>query len=330
MIGFEPFFNSNLSYACHRVGENIVSGCSESRFDVVIVGSCLTSACCAYFLAEAGLKVARLKLSRVRHANLPRQVSSWVGLQPAGVMLDLSRMGLKAFRLLSKVVDPSMILRTPNVLAATTTGSAETLLAFTERRVLEGVVPVFYDSEQLKEFHPCVEEAAVSACCFFEEVQVDLTTLQLGIEHALNRFGVVTAAADDLKISKERSKPYAIVADHGGFRSDKVVVVDWKPCNPRGQEKEPHLSATGMSAGYPGSSGLTALTVPQALEVYEGLQATAELANSFSSNRSIWSSAFDALFRRNGQRNTMAPPDWEVPYCGFYPGDKGVVVVGGG
>lgn len=307
-----------------------MNGCSESRFDVVVVGSCLTSACCAYFLADAGLKVARLKLSCVRHTSLPPKVSSWVGLQPTGTMLDLSRVGLKAFRQLSRVVDPTTIMRSPNVLAATSTGTAETLLDFTERRVLEGVVLVYYDSEQLEEFHPYVEEVAVSACCFFEEVQVDLTTLQRGIEHALNRLGVVTVAGEDLKISRERSKPHSIVTDHWDIKSDKVVVVDWKPCNPRGQEKVPHSSATALNTGYPGSSGLTTLTVPQALKTYEGLQATAERANRLSSNRSIWSSTFDALFRRNGQRKTVAPSNWEVPYCGLYPGDKGVVVVGGG
>lgn len=310
-----------------------MKGCSESRFDVVIVGSCLTSACCAYFLADIGLKVARLKLSCVRPTDLPLQVSSWVGLQPAGAMLDLSREGVKAFRLLSRVVDSSTIMRSRNVIAATSTCSAEALLEFTERIILEGVVPIYYGSEQLEEFRPSVEEIAVSACCFFEEVKVNLATMQLGIEDALNRFGAVTVAGDDLNISNERAKPYSVVTDHCDIRSDKVVVVGWKPCNPKVQEKVPPLTAPTLNSGYPGSSGMTTLTVPQALEVYKELQATAELTshvNRLSSNRSIWSSTFDALLRRNGYRKNVAPPNWEVPYCGFYPGERGVVVVGGG
>ena len=306
-----------------------MNGFSEDDLDALIVGSCLTSVCCAYLLESAGLKVARLKLQNSA-PNFPAcHVSSWSGLQPSGTLLDLSRLGLNVYRDFSGIVGKLALRRTPNLVVAMTARNALILRDLAQQRIEDGGAPIFNKSHLLRSHHPTLPAEATAACWFGDEVRIDPHGFELSVERELERKAVFTATADDLNVSVGGSNIYEVITREGVAGAKKLVV-----CNLGDHDfcKSSDPFSIDRYASYLGMPGTTSLTALQAVAAHRKLQSIArEIRRAFEarSNRSVFTSGIKSLFRSHGRLSSTDQLKLRAPYCGFYPRIKGIVVAGG-
>ncbi|MEX2650235.1 MAG: FAD-binding oxidoreductase [Alphaproteobacteria bacterium] len=142
--------------------------------DVVIVGGGIVGASCAYFLTQAGLRVALLEREHLAWGASGRNAGFvWLSLRPSGVQLSLARAGAALYPKIAEAIGNTFeYRRNGGLIYCFTEAELKVLHELVERRRHDGLDMEIVDGKAARELAPILPDTVSGATYCREDAQI--------------------------------------------------------------------------------------------------------------------------------------------------------------